>query len=488
MNKRDVMWILGILFILSLGVRLYFAFQTSFFGSGDSYFHLRQIESITSTGLPIYYDELSYSGRNLIFLPFFHYILASFSFIFPLEIIAKVLPNLFATSIIFIVYLITQHITKDREIALLCAFISASVPLFFLSTMNTVSVHALSVPLSFLVLYLFLRLKEKKWTYLFVFVFIALLITSPISILVVFSLVVYYLLTKMEKLHLEKEEVETMVFSLLLMLWFYLLVFKNAFLSHGFGFIWQNIPAEIISKYFYPITISQAIYHVGVIPILGAVFVAYLYLFKSKSKQLYLFLSFAIIVVLLLWSGLLKLETGLLYLSICCVELFSVACKQRLVYIENTRIKGYGKYILPVIFFLAIFSLTLPTIFLAIEQEPTCDVYAFEYLAEQDFAEAIIASPMDGHAIAYYTGKKTITDSNFLLVFDLTERIEDTKTIFTGQSKVIASKLMEKYDAKYIYLSPEAQLFYNIESIPYEDDECFPLVYSGNTKIYERRC
>lgn len=488
MNKRDVIWILVLLFLLTLGARLYFTFQTPYFSSDYAYFNLRQVESIASTGLPFYYDELSYGGRELIILPFFHYLLAAFSFIFPLEIIAKILPNIFASTIVFIIYLTVQYITKSRGIALLSAFVGASVPIFFLRTMNSVSVHALAIPLSFLVLYFFMRLKEKRWTYWFVFVFILLMITSPVIVLVVLSLVFYYFLTKIEKLNLEGEEKESIVFSLLLMLWFYFIIFKRAFLAHGFSLIWQNIPAEIISNYFYPITINQAIFHIGVIPILGAVFVAYFYLFQSKNKHLYLFLSLAITLMLLLWANLLKLETGLLYLSICCVILFGVACKQRLDYVENTRIKAYAKLILVIIFVLSVSSLTVPTLYLAAEQKPSYDLYAFSYLQEQDPDAVVVASPLDGHAIAYYADKATVTDSNFLLINDLRERIEDTKTIFTGQSKVVAGKFMEKYDVKYIYLSPEARQLYEISALPYEEDECFPLVYSGSTKLYERRC
>jgi hypothetical protein len=492
MEKKHVVWLLVLIFLISLGLRLFFAFQTPFFDSDHSYFNMRQVQTITEDGFPAYSDELSFGGRYLVFLPLFHYILAGFSLIFPLSFVAKILPNLFASSIIFIVYLIVQQITKNKEISLLCSFVSAFIPIYFLNTMNAVTVHSLSIPLSFLVLYLFPQLKEGKLVYLFIIVFILSLLSSAITIILVLSLVVYYFLTKIEKVTLEREEIEITVFSLLLMLWFYFLLFKRALLVHGLGFIWQNIPTEILSRYFYQISIPQAIYHVGLLPILGAVFVAYVFLFKSKNKQIYLYLSFTITVLILLWIKMLKFETGLLYLSIGCVILFGIACKQIVNYFEKTHLQGYKKPVLVGIFFLVLLTLTFPTLFLALNQEKVeVDLGALEFLQEigGDVDDIVVmASPMDGHIITYYTGKETIVDSNFLLIPDISERIEDIKTIFVGQSKVIATKLMEKYEADYIYLSPGALETYEIDNLPYEEEECFPLVYNGQVKIYEKRC
>jgi len=489
MEKKQVMWFLVLIFLISLGTRLYFAFQTPFFDSDQSYFNLRQIQTIMETGFPAYDDGLSFGGRYLIFLPLFHYILAAFSLIFSLDLVAKILPNLFASSIIFIVYLIVQQVTKNKEIALLCSFVSAFIPIYFLNTMNTVTVNSLSIPLSFLILYLFPRLKEGKLLYLFIIVFILSLLSSAITIIVVLSLVVYYFLTKIEKVNLEREEIEITVFSLLLMLWFYFLVFKRALLVHGLEFIWQNIPTEILSRYFYQISIPQAIYHVGLLPILGAVFVAYVFLFKSKSKQIYLYLSFTITVLILLWIKLLKFDTGLLYLSIGCVILFGIACKQILNYFEKTHLQGYKKPVLVGIFFLVLLTLTFPTLFLASNQEKIeLDLGALGFLEAVERDITVMASPMDGHIVTYYTGKETIVDSNFLLIPDIAERVTDVRTLFVGQSKVIATKIMEKYDAEYIYLSPGALETYEIDDLPYGGEECFPLVYNSQVKIYEKRC
>ena len=184
-----------------------------------------------------------------------------------------------------------------------------------------------------------------------------------------------------------------------------------------------------------------------------------------------------------------KFDTGLLYLSIGCVILFGIACKQILNYFEKTHLQGYKKPVLVGIFFLVLLTLTFPTLFLASNQEKIeLDLGALGFLEAVERDITVMASPMDGHIVTYYTGKETIVDSNFLLIPDIAERVTDVRTLFVGQSKVIATKIMEKYDAEYIYLSPGALETYEIDDLPYGGEECFPLVYNSQVKIYEKRC
>ena len=91
--------ILIIIFILTLSFRLYFAFQNPNFDY-ESYFSVRQVNQIIKTGLPLFRDSLSYGGRTFLFIPVFHYILAIFSSILTAGIALKLIPNLFASSIV----------------------------------------------------------------------------------------------------------------------------------------------------------------------------------------------------------------------------------------------------------------------------------------------------------------------------------------------------------------------------------------------------
>ena len=72
-------------------------------------------------------DSLSYGGRTFLFIPVFHYILAIFSSTLTVGIALKLIPNLFASSIVLIVYLITKKITKNDQISLITSFVSAFI-------------------------------------------------------------------------------------------------------------------------------------------------------------------------------------------------------------------------------------------------------------------------------------------------------------------------------------------------------------------------
>ena len=106
--------VLIILFIISVAFRLYFAFQTNNF-TYDAYFDFRQIQSIASSGSPIFQDPLSFGGRFFLFSPIFHYILAFFQLIFKTQLILKIIPNIFASSLVFIVYAISKKLTNNTN-------------------------------------------------------------------------------------------------------------------------------------------------------------------------------------------------------------------------------------------------------------------------------------------------------------------------------------------------------------------------------------
>jgi len=86
MKKHTIALIL--IFLLALGFRLYFTFQTESLDH-EAYFTVRQIQSITQTGTPIYQDPLSFGGRTLLFTPIFHYFLAIFNFSFASRLLSR---------------------------------------------------------------------------------------------------------------------------------------------------------------------------------------------------------------------------------------------------------------------------------------------------------------------------------------------------------------------------------------------------------------
>ena len=116
--------------------------------------------------------------------------------------------------------------------------------------------------------------KYKNSTYLFLVSLILLLFTHPIVLLLIFGLLLYLILIKAINLKQSKIELEVIFFSTFIVFWFLLLLFKNAFLEHGFNTIWQNTPSKILTDYFFDIGILESIYAIGIVPFIFGIYVA----------------------------------------------------------------------------------------------------------------------------------------------------------------------------------------------------------------------
>ena len=100
--KINKILVLFLIFLLIVLTRFYFVFQTDYFHN-DAYLSKRYIENIAETGKPIFYDTLSYNGRDVLYSPVFYYIMAFFKGIFG-DLALKLIPGLFLSLLVFIVY------------------------------------------------------------------------------------------------------------------------------------------------------------------------------------------------------------------------------------------------------------------------------------------------------------------------------------------------------------------------------------------------
>ncbi|MBR9683498.1 hypothetical protein GOV03_03070, partial [Candidatus Woesearchaeota archaeon] len=233
--------ILLLIILITLIARLCFAFAIPNF-TYDSYFHLRQVEHITETGLPLYQDSLSYGGRELVFLPTFHYLMSFFDLFLPLEIFTLVLSNLLFLSLIPLIYLISKKITQNETASLLAAAITAFIPIFWQT--NSFSPAHLFLPLIFLAIYSFMNISQKKYIYLYLFSIFLLSLITYATFLLIIGFLFYLLLSKLEEKKILKARVELTLFSVFLFLWIQFLFFKKILLAEGPSFIWQNIPSQ----------------------------------------------------------------------------------------------------------------------------------------------------------------------------------------------------------------------------------------------------
>ncbi|MBW2977470.1 hypothetical protein KY331_01375 [Candidatus Woesearchaeota archaeon] len=489
MKKQQI--ILTIIFIASILFRLYFAFQTPYFDY-DSYLSLRQIEHIKQTGLPIFNDDLSYSGRSFIFIPTFHYIFAFFSLAIPTAIVTKLLPNIFASTIIFITYLISKKITNNTNISLFVSFISAFIPIFVSQTINNVSVYSITIPLIFLAIYSFINLKNSTNYFLFTILLLALLHSS--AFLLILGLLFYTAFIRLSKLKQTQAEVEVILFSTFLVLLLQFLVFKSAFIMHSLAVIWQNIPPTVLFQHFQGINIIEAILKIGLFPLIFGAYVIYRHIFREKNREVYILIGLATSTFVLLWLRLVQPDICLAIIGITLTLLFATFYRHVLKYLKKTRLAVLTPIISILFFLLFLTTSIIPAIAFsqkAIENSPSKEEISALYWLKRNSKshQAILAAPTEGHLINYITERKNVIDTNFLLIKDSSKTINNVKLMFTSPYKVDVVKLLTKYNVDYIYFSENAQLQYNIIEIPSIKEDCFELIYNvSEIKIYENEC
>lgn len=486
MNRNKV--ILVLIFIIALSFRLYFAFQTSNFDY-DAYFSIRQINEIQETGKPIYADPLSYGGRTLVFLPFFYYIMAFLEPLIPFAL--KIIPNIFAASLVFLVYLISKQMTKNAKISLITAFASSFIPIFIQKTVNSISVYSLAIPLIFLILYLIMS--GSKRLLLFIALCFLISITHPISFLMILGLLIYLILVRLENINQEKSEFEMLLFTIFFILWLEFLVFKNPFLTHGTSVIWQNLPPEVLALYFGQANIIQAAFFIGIIPLFAGIYIIYRYLFKEKDKNIYLLMSFALAAAFLLLFRLIPLATGMAFLGIVSILLFAKYQEIFTIYAKKSKLPHLNLIIL---FFFIIFFITsiIPSYYFTEQQTLSTpsdnEIKALEWLKENSDANATILGTVEqGYLITAIAERKNVFDSDFLLIHNPEQIVQDVRRIYSTQSQTEAINLLNQYKIDYILLTDNAKETYNINELEYsENEECFVLVYNKKTKIYESKC
>ncbi|MCK4669688.1 MAG: hypothetical protein KAT43_00685 [Nanoarchaeota archaeon] len=482
-KKKTVWFLLILVFLAVLAFRLYFAFQSNNF-SPDAYFDLRQINAITDTRLPIYHDTLSYGGRDFLFLPVFHYILAGFSFFIPISLAGKILPNIFAAALIFIVYLISKHITKNTGASLFTALISGFIPIYISSTLNTVSPHSLQIPLIFLALYTFMRQNQKRFVIFFVILTFLLPLIHLSSLILIFAFFIYTFLAYLERFQYKARTLELVLFFTFITLWISLLVYKDAFLVHGPSLIWQNIPASVLTQYFQQITFVHAISGIGIFPLIIGCYVLYKYMFQEKRKDVYLLTSLAISVALLLWLKLITLNLGLSILGIVLILLFGLFYKIFFDYINKTRAARLASVSFLVIVLIFLVTSIIPSIIFAATTETAnyAETDAIAWLNEESGKQTSLLAPIRlGHIITYGNKIRNVADTNFLMAPIPEQRLIDINTVYSTPIEIEAIEIMDNYDVTHLYV-PEGV------EIKYITDACFDLVYDEKVKIYELEC
>jgi hypothetical protein len=486
MKKSTRNWLI-IIFLLTLTTRLILAFTIPNF-TPESYFHLRQVEHITQTGVPLYNDLLSYGGREHIFLPAFHYLMAFFNLFLPLELVAKILPNLLLASLTIIIFFISKKIVKNEPASLFSALIVGFLPVLY--NTNNFTVNSLFLPLIFIAIYAFLNIKNKTFLYVYILTLLALSLTSGATVLLLIGFAIYILLSFVENKRIKRAELELILFSLCFFLWVQFLFFKRVFLEEGISFIWQNIPPEIIFNYFPTVSILQAIVLVSVIPFLVGIYVVYRSLFQLKTGRSFLLISFVISTTILAWLRFIRFELSLSFFGITLAILFAIFFQDFTSYLYKTKLSGHKKYFVWGIAIILLVSMIMPAVNAAFKQDTPSnqDLAAFKWLESNTPQTAtVLALLEEGHLVTYYGKKHNILDDQFSLIKDVEDRFNSLNILYTTQFQTEALAMLGKYDVQYIVFSPQVKEKFNINKLHYVNN-CLEKVYNEDTRIYRVKC
>lgn len=491
-------YLLAAIFLAVLGIRLYFALQTDSFSDDISYFVVRQVDNIKNTGLPLFTDELSFGGRTNVFMPVFFYVLTPFYFFFSSPITLKILSNIFASSLVIIVFFISSKLTKDKAAALLTAVAAGFIPIFFNFTVNEIHAASLAIPLIFLTIYYFINIEKEINVYKYLFSVALLSALLPIAIILILAFLFYLLLVRLEGLKQSRKELEIILFSTFLIVWRNFIFYKKALLFHGNSIMWQNLPTNIIADYFSSVSPFMMIIHIGIIPLLIGVYSSYRILFKEKNRTLYLLVSLSAVSAMLLWLKMLSLELGLTLMIIPMILMLPYFINFSYRQLERTKAHKLKKIFLPLLLLIFIITSTIPSI--ANSSTSVSDVMASEEKAALEWLKynseenaTILSSLGDGHAINQISERKNVWDSNFLLISDVNTIDKDIERIYKTSYETEAVGLLNKYDINYILINDNVINDYGISDLKYASDiKCFQLIYlsgeNGRLKIYKSLC
>jgi len=487
MDKSVKYWILAI-FIITLTLRLILAFSVPNL-TYDSYYHIRQVEHIRETGLPLFQDPLSYGGRENVFHPTFQYVAAFFTLFLPIDIVAKVLPNIFLALLVPIVFLIGRKITNDPTSGLVAGLIAGFLPILY--STNSFVPATMFLPLMFLTIYAFMNVKDHFHLYLYLLCFIVLSFTTPATSLILIGYVLYLILSMIEGKRVNWAELELMIFSLFFFLWSQFLFYKDTLLKEGWGFVSQNVPQQIIQRYFPQLSITQSLVLVGIIPFVLGIFVVYQSLFQSKTSKAFLLISLAISTTLLSWLKLMEYTLSLSFFAVIIAILFATSYQEIKNYLQKTKFFRLKKKATAILVILSIITMIFPAIVHALEQDtPTNEeIEAFKWLNTHAADKAKIAASLkEGNLITYYSKRKNIMDRQFNLIKDVDERFQNINSIFTTKFQTQAIDIFDAYGTTHIVLTPKTKEYYQVEDLDYVKGKCFDLIYDQETKIYLVKC
>ncbi len=478
MERRNHWIILVGIFIISAAIK--FLLLSNYGFSEESYFHIRQMDSIRESFLPIFNDQLSYGGRTIIFSPVFDYLLAIFTFFSKSKFALYILYSILASLSVFPIFLLARKLTDNSHVSLIASTSVLFLPAFYMNS-NVISTMALGIPLLLMCFYLFLS--DKYYWYIALTFMLAVL--TPISFIMIISLFVYWLFLKLEKIEMEQEKLEVLLSSAFLALWVHFLIYKRAIFRHGLGVLWGNRP------FLYTLQQSSVIeFLLALSPLLIVIGIYVIYKYFTKYKNKYFLSIFSLFIVALFLFALNMISTrALVIITVCFVLFFALFLKTFFAYASNIRF--LSKQVCAAILMLILIASSVPFISYSKPGSAESKADALKWINNSvDRNVVVLADIKDGHMITYFAKKRNVADDYFIGVDFPAIYIKDIETFYKTKSEIEALEIAGKYNIGYFLFSEDYKAKYGVESISYiGDKKCFSPVYKNKgATIYRIIC
>ncbi len=482
--------ILSLIFLLTLGFRLFFVFQTPYYSNDNAYYNIRHTEEINKFYQPMLYDELSYGGRESVVSPLYHYFLAFFNTLIPDGLAFKIIPEILLAGLVFLIYVIAKSITENETAALLSAFISGFLPIFIGETLNNISIYSILLVLLFYCVYSLLNLKTHSTE--FIILSFVIQILHPFGFVLGLAFLLYLILLNIESIRISKQTQEAVAFFVFIGILINLILFKKVFLAYGLQSVWQNMPSEILANYFQNVDVLSLLYGVGFIPLIFGIIGITVGVFRIKNNSIYLLSALILTLFTLLFLKMISFAVGLMFLAIFLTIMSALALEKVIAYIEMTKFSSFKRMLFVGFIILIAASLVLPSYGRAkavISETISGDeVAALSWIRDNTGEDStILAGINEGNYITAIAERRNVADSHFLLAPD---RYADVAAMFTTESLVVATQLLDEYDVDYIYFSQTAKKYYKIDHLNYVGDEnCFEEIYgTERVSIFKVLC
>lgn len=476
--------------------RIFFVFQTNNFSSDIAYFNIRHTKYIAENYFPLIYDEFSYGGKDVLYPPLFNYLLAFFGSVLGFELALKLIPEFLISLLVIIVFLISKQISKSETAALASALLSGFIPLLIRETVNKISAYSLLLPLMFYMFYCYIRLHEhKKYVIQFVILSFLLPLVDPNSFIFLLTLVFFSVILTTESIQVSMIRKEATFFAVFLGLLINFIIYKKAFLQHGFGIVKESIPLPIFELLFRNISVIALVYFIGIVTLVLGVIGLYYGLFKERRVSVLLVSSLMLSVMFVVTIKFIDFPTGLIFIGVALSILSSLTIKRFFTYLQLTKFNNLKNIFYFLLVLLIILFSIIPSINVANDNIKNVfsndEIKALEWLKTRSSKDSVVLSRFDeGYLISSIAQRKNVMDNNFLLSDDVEERFNDVEILYTNPFKARVLELIRKYGINYIYLSEKTREYYGIKELVYtEDKTCFDLVYENEkAKIYKVIC